>query len=350
MPKISCRAYAKIDLSRNVLGSLPNGTLQMEAVSQLVGIYDEVRVQDVEKQEGEPFLSLTNSGCEELSKEASALIFTAAKSIVEMIPLPADTALEIHVEKKFPSAACLSDTASNAAAVMLLMSLLYEAADISLENLLDIGAKLDSNIPFFLAANAFANDMEHFAKHEIAACTFLTDDVSLTRLAPPGGYAILCVTPGKYTPTAIYEEFQNGDYYGKMSDMEVLKELLDSAIVPVSSSEEKLHAAMSVQFGGLMGSIMARSFGVAKRYGKSFTDNLRNSLQPAAIQKYPLLDSMVKLVDETVKPDAILMVGTGPTIAAYYLPKRIKEAQDDLKFLKEMLSPRGVFVTGCPLL
>ena len=152
MQKIN--AYAKINITLDVTGRLPNGYHTIKSVMQQVDLCDEVTVECFE----EPGIILTvESECEGMSAaghelvpcdekniayRAATAIFTEAENRVLKVP-----GVRIHLKKRIPAAAGLAGGSTDAAAALVGIN---EACGFafSMEDLCAIGKSIGADVPF----------------------------------------------------------------------------------------------------------------------------------------------------------------------------------------------------------
>ncbi|MDO4563813.1 MAG: 4-(cytidine 5'-diphospho)-2-C-methyl-D-erythritol kinase [Clostridia bacterium] len=139
MKKLYWRAYAKINLTLDVLGLLENGYHSVEMVMQQVSLYDLV---SISKASSGIYLtcSLPFLPCnaDNLAYRAAEAFFAEAKM---------HTGAKIHIQKHIPVGAGLAGGSSDAAAVLCGLNKLY--GDVfSQSELCDIGTKIGADVPF----------------------------------------------------------------------------------------------------------------------------------------------------------------------------------------------------------
>ncbi len=187
------KAYAKVNLILNVLGTRPDGYHEVRMLMQAISLADLVTVEFTEPSacgEGEqsgPLLSPADFeyGESDLAWRAALLMAqTFRPELIEERPFSSDLAaaqsirgVRVSIEKHIPAAAGLAGGSSDAAAVMIGLAKLWclaEKPDASmvpdpaeadtdasnaapqrslLDLLLPLGAKLGSDVPFCIAAN-----------------------------------------------------------------------------------------------------------------------------------------------------------------------------------------------------
>lgn len=141
MNEVVVPSPAKINLFLEIIGRRPDGYHDIASIMQLVDLCDEVRLRRrrtgirVEVQGAE-----LPAGRGNLAYRAAALLLEAAG---------VEGGVEIHLEKRIPVAGGLGGGSSNAAAVLIGLSRLYELPW-SREALQKLGENLGSDVPFFL--------------------------------------------------------------------------------------------------------------------------------------------------------------------------------------------------------
>ena len=141
MNEVVVPSPAKVNLFLEIIGRRPDGYHDIASIMQLVDLCDEVRLRRrrtgirVEVQGAE-----LPAGRGNLAYRAAALLLEAAG---------VEGGVEIHLEKRIPVAGGLGGGSSNAAAVLIGVSRLYELAW-SREALQKLGENLGSDVPFFL--------------------------------------------------------------------------------------------------------------------------------------------------------------------------------------------------------
>ena len=151
---VSVRAPAKINLLLRVLGRREDGFHELETLFQSIDFTDELTVEMVgDSVELEVVGADVAAVVDELGPVADNLAFRAA----EAYRLVADlgSGVRIRLTKHIPAGAGLGGGSSDAAAVLRALNHLTDGA-VADEALLDIGADLGSDVPFFLCDSALA--------------------------------------------------------------------------------------------------------------------------------------------------------------------------------------------------
>lgn len=142
--KINVKAYAKINLSLEILNKLPNGYHEISSVFQAVDLYDMISISK------EKSFYLTGS----IICPVEENLITKSKEALENI-MGEELPCRIHLIKSIPVCAGLGGGSSDAAATLIGLNKLYNL-NLSLEQLLKIGSEVGSDVPFFIANNGTA--------------------------------------------------------------------------------------------------------------------------------------------------------------------------------------------------
>ena len=168
------RSPAKVNLFLEVLGRRPDGYHQIETIFQAVDLCDEI---ELERTEGEIELTCDSKevppGEENLAYRAAALLKKEAG---------VRSGVKIALKKIIPVAAGLGGGSSNAASVLLGLNELW-GLNRERERLMELGAGLGADVPFFISG--FSTALGRGRGEE------------LTGLSPgPGNWWVVLVIPG----------------------------------------------------------------------------------------------------------------------------------------------------------
>lgn len=139
MDSITAKAFAKINLSLDVLGTLENGYHEVKMVMQTVSLYDVVELTKTEKG-----ISLSCS-LKFLPTGSDNLAYRAAEAFFSETGIKGG--VKIHLKKHIPVGAGLAGGSSNAAAVLTGLNRLYDAK-LSTKKLCEIGTALGADVPY----------------------------------------------------------------------------------------------------------------------------------------------------------------------------------------------------------
>ena len=170
------KAYAKINLSLDVLGRRSDGYHNISSLMQDIGLYDVVNIEKCSKigakynQVHCSIFKLDVYLCmsvDTIPLDENNLAIKGARAIIEaladgdgFIPscsLKAGDAVSIEIDKQLPVAAGIAGGSGNAAAAMLGINALA-GYPFSLRELMDIGAKVGADVPYSLMMNAKKNE------------------------------------------------------------------------------------------------------------------------------------------------------------------------------------------------
>lgn len=138
---VTYRAYAKVNLSLEVLGKRPDGYHNLTTVMQTVSLCDLLHVipsADLEFDCNYPELVDENN-----------LVWRAALQMLEKLPESEQKGAKLILEKNVPVAGGLGGGSSDAATTLMALNDAWEL-NLSREQLLDEAAKLGSDVPFFI--------------------------------------------------------------------------------------------------------------------------------------------------------------------------------------------------------
>jgi 4-diphosphocytidyl-2-C-methyl-D-erythritol kinase len=145
---VRMRAPAKVNLHLEVLRQRHDGYHEIETILQAITLFDELRVTLVERYPGgEPRLALAVSGPREIPRDETNLCWRAARHFCRQTGVSGK--IEIELTKIIPAAAGLGGGSSDAAAVLIACDHLF-ATHLESERLVELGAALGADVPFFL--------------------------------------------------------------------------------------------------------------------------------------------------------------------------------------------------------
>ena len=148
------KAFAKINLSLDVGRVQPDGMHPVDMLMQGIDLCDNV---SVELRDGYGIKITTSTP--ELSCGEDNIAYKAASEMLRRYgACPcAKKGIDIDIEKRIPMAAGLAGGSADAAAVIILLSILWDL-NVDAEELFDVGACVGSDVPFCIAVQLAAND------------------------------------------------------------------------------------------------------------------------------------------------------------------------------------------------
>lgn len=180
MSELVINAYAKLNLTLDILRRREDGYHDLCMVMQSISLHDTVALSQTDTGEME-----LKSGADFLPEERNNLAYRAAEAFFASTGI-ANPGLRIVLEKNIPVCAGMAGGSSDAAAVLRGLRQMY-APDMSVAELCRIGEKVGSDVPYCV----FGGTALAEGRGEI-----------LTRLAPmPACWAVICKPPfGLSTP------------------------------------------------------------------------------------------------------------------------------------------------------
>lgn len=140
MDKLTVKANAKINLTLNITGKLPNGYHTLRSIMQSISLCDVVTV---EKTADSGIEVICGGG---IPSGEQNIAFKAAREFFRTSDI-SDKGVKITIEKHIPSEAGLGGGSADAAAVINCLDKLF-GCDFSQEKLCETGASVGADVPF----------------------------------------------------------------------------------------------------------------------------------------------------------------------------------------------------------
>ena len=134
-------AFAKVNLTLDVLDKRPDGYHDLKSVMQTISIRDDI---EIDIGTGKPWCLTCDK--EDIPQDETNLAWKAAKLYLDTIGKDPD-GLEIRITKRIPSGAGLGGGSADAAAVLRALNRHYNAP-LSIGALAELGAQVGSDVPF----------------------------------------------------------------------------------------------------------------------------------------------------------------------------------------------------------
>ena len=134
-------AYAKVNLTLDVLGKRPDGYHDLQSVMQTISLRDDV---EIDIGTGKPWKIVCDR--EDIPADERNLALKAAKVYCDAMMKDPD-GLEIRITKRIPSQAGLGGGSADAAAVLRALNEYY-GNPLSIMALAELGAQVGSDVPF----------------------------------------------------------------------------------------------------------------------------------------------------------------------------------------------------------
>ncbi len=255
---ITERAYAKINLSLDVIGKRPDGYHEVRMVMQTVDIYDTLTF---EKNDSGITIDVGGSP---LPDGGDNLIYKAAKAVMDKCGIT--SGVRISLDKHIPIAAGMAGGSSDAAAALRGVNRLYECG-LTYDELRGIGVKIGADVPYCVEGG-----------------TVLAEGIGekLTMLSPLPEYIIAVAKPRRGVST--------GNIYKS------LDEIFDTITHP------DVDAMIGV---------------INTSHSRDLTAYFGNVLEYVTIPLCPEVDEIKKIFKGS-GCEGTLMTGSGPTVFAFF--------------------------------
>ena len=179
------KAYAKINISLDIVGKREDGYHLLEMIMQSIDLYDEI---SIEKQKED--ITIT---CDKqyVPVDERNLAYKAAKLFKEEYNIT--SGVSININKNIPVCAGLAGGSTDAAAVLKIMNKLFDI-NASEEKLMELGLKLGADVPYCISGGT-------------AICKGIGEEV--TKLKPFKDKILVLVKPPFGVSTkVVYQEFK----------------------------------------------------------------------------------------------------------------------------------------------
>lgn len=155
MNEITIKAYAKINLALDVLGLLENGYHELDMIMHQIELHDDVTVKWEPDDSGQLKIKLS-SGRDDLPEDKGNIAYRAVLVMAE--GQGKSGTVSIDIKKVIPVAAGLAGGSGNGAAVIHGLNILWDM-NMSLDELMAMGKKIGSDVPFSIAGQGKLNDL-----------------------------------------------------------------------------------------------------------------------------------------------------------------------------------------------
>ena len=301
MNQLVLKAYAKINLSLDVVRRRPDGYHDVKMIMQTVDLYDVITMEKAESgihttvemgksftTEGNGTKEKADSISEELPADENNLIYKAAKLVMDSKNIT--EGVKIHLQKNIPIAAGMAGGSTDAAAVFRGMNQLFSLG-MSIEEMKEMAVKIGADVPYCIEGG-----------------TQLSEGIGEI-LTPVNGiphfYLLIAKPEISVSTKYVYENLH-------------LEELLKHPDVD--------GMVEAIKIGDLDG-IVSR---------------LENVLESVTVKKYPVIGEIREFMKQHGAENA-LMSGSGPTVFGIY--KDRQKACEAAELLKQENTAKQIFVT-----
>jgi 4-diphosphocytidyl-2-C-methyl-D-erythritol kinase len=150
MHKITARCPAKLNLTFDIVGLLPNGYHEVATLYQTVSLEDKLTFELDHRPDSQ--FEIVCDGAQpggEIPCDSSNLIWKAAGLFIDAMPDRPGLSMKVNVEKNIPVAAGMAGGSTNAAATLVALNNFF-GHPFGVEELLVLAGKLGADVPFCL--------------------------------------------------------------------------------------------------------------------------------------------------------------------------------------------------------
>ncbi len=288
MEQLKQKAYAKINLSLDVVRRRDDGYHEVKMIMQTVGLYDELTMEKcgqgihVTVSMGDGFLGET------LPADENNLVYKAAKLIMDRYELC--EGVRIHLDKHIPIAAGMAGGSTDAAAVIRGMNGLFRLG-MDLEDMKKLAVKIGADVPYCIEGG-----------------TQLSEGIGevLTPLRAAPAFLLLIAKPDISVSTKYVYENLNLHTLTAHPDVDGMAAALEKG----------------------------DSAGIVSR--------MENVLESVTLEKYPVIRKIKTVMKENGAWNA-LMSGSGPTVFGIYNNR--EEMEKTARLLREGKLAKQIFIT-----
>lgn len=288
MKKLTIPAYAKINLSLDVLRKQADGYHQVKMVMHQIQLHDAVTVS---WKEGDEFQIALSCGGAPLPGDERNIACKAVQLMQETYGRELHGTVTVQLEKHIPVAAGLAGGSADGAAVILALNLLWDLG-LSMKKLMALGKQLGADVPFCVMGQiAAGKGMWKPEGWEAASTCALAEGIGeiLTPLPTLDSLILLSKPPiGVSTATV----------YGGLC-LEEIRQRPDTDQLITGLREHNL---------------------------RKITGNMVNLLETVTLKKFPLVQEEKDALKSLNTAAAVLMSGSGPSVFALYTNRRKAEA------------------------
>lgn len=306
MEQLKLKAYAKINLSLDVVRRRPDGYHDVKMIMQTVDLYDVITMEKAESgihtsvEMGKSFTAESKSFgekedsikadpiLEELPADENNLIYKAAKLVMDSKKIT--EGVKIHLQKNIPIAAGMAGGSTDAAAVFRGMNQLFSLG-MSTEEMKEMAVKIGADVPYCIEGG-----------------TQLSEGIGeiLTPVKGIPHFYLLIAKPEISVSTKYVYENLHLEELSKHPDVDGMVEA-----IKISDLD-----------------------GIVSR--------LENVLETVTVKKYPVIGEIREFMKQHGAENA-LMSGSGPTVFGIY--KDRQKAEEAAELLKQENTAKQIFVT-----
>lgn len=300
MKELMLKAYAKINLSIDVLRKLPNGYHEVLMVMEQVDLFDLVKITWLERreaeagavgdsaQEGIDIVLSTNLSY--LPNDKGNIAYRAAEKMIEAYGNGRSGRLKIEISKKIPVAAGLAGGSANCAAVLHGINYLW-GLGLDLKSLMAHGTALGADVSFCLAGQAALNDVLGLKGDPLAGTCAVASGIGekLELITPMMAWVLLSKPPISVSTAQVYGGLQLDKIKNRPNTEELKAGLREGNYYKISK-------------------------------------NMMNVLENYTLKEYPVIVYTKNKMIQEGHAYKVLMSGSGPTVFGLYTSRKKGEA------------------------
>lgn len=283
MDKLELKAYGKINLGLDVIRKRPDGYHDLDMVMQMVDVYDDVILTQIE---GTEIVVRTDTAV--LSNGTDNLAYMAARMLMDEFGIT--QGLEITIRKRIPIAGGMAGGSSDCAATLTGVNQMFDLG-LGKEELMERGVRLGADVPYcILGGTAIARGIGEI----------------LTPLpTPPKCHVIIAKPPVSVSTAFVYGNIKP-DKIEKRPDIEAM-----------------------------VSAIKAQNL-------YKLAESLYNVMEDITVPKYPIIQEIKTVMLENGALNSI-MSGSGPTVFGLY--DDIEKAEQTVELLKAKELTEQLYLT-----
>lgn len=306
MKSIMLNAYAKINLSIDVIKKRTDGYHEVLMVMQQINLFDKVSlcwepnaessnelIHEEEREYPEGIKINLTTNLPYLPTNDKNIAYKAAQLMIQTFKPKETGHITIHMNKRIPVAAGLAGGSANGAAVIHGLAKLWDL-DLTIQEMMDLGVNLGADVPFCIMGQAALN----------STLGFLAEDKKEKNQKNIGTCAIASGIGEKL------EVVQGIDAWVVVSKP------------PISVATAKVYGGLDLTEIGERPDTAELVQGLYEKNFHKVQKNMINVLENVSLKEYPIIVYTKNKVEEAGKGHKSLMSGSGPTVFSLYANKK----------------------------
>lgn len=300
MNEILVKAYAKINLSIDVLRKRPDDYHEVLMVMQQIDLWDQVKVAWHQGENGGGIGISVSSNLSYLPVDSRNLAYKAAALMAEQYGGERSGSVVVDMEKNIPVAAGLAGGSADCAAVLHALNRIWDLK-LDLKKLMELGVSLGADVSFCLAGQAALNAELNLKNDPMAGTCAVASGIGekLALVPPLNSWVLLSKPPVNLSTAQVYGGLNLQEITERPNTAELIAGLREGNLYKISK-------------------------------------NMTNVLENYSLKEYPIIMYTKNKIVQEGKAYKALMSGSGPTVFGLYPGrKRGSEAYERLKTLNK---------------